>query len=274
MNEHERAQNDILAGLRAKHDHEHPKNLGNLAQNLIRAAEREWECPHCGVIYKSSFGRMTCGTDACHLRELEVRGMKPEVSAAQLERQRIDTALERASVPMRFWPASLQDFGDKAEEYRWRTRRSVRIHGKVGRGKTHLAVALLKAAYIAGTTERGTDRVRPGAFPVQFCRALDYLKAIKSTFRRNSKESEAEVLRSYSLPEVLVLDDVGAEAASDYGWSELLALLESRGHRGKTTIVTTNLTLVDIFRHEPRIGSRLKEWRTIELDGDDRRASP
>ena len=273
MNQHEyeQVQREILADIRARHEATMPQRIGDIAARLIKEGTKEWECPHCGVVYTSCFGRMTCGTPLCHAKELEKRGMKDEADELAKARQRIEAMLDRARVPMRFWSADLEDFGADAKEYRWTTKKSVRIHGQVGRGKTHLAVALLKSAYRLGTTERGTDKIIPARFEVRFVRAHDYLKAIKSTFRRASKESERDVLAEYTSPDVLVLDDIGAESASDYGWSELLTLIESRAYRLKTTIATTNLSITDMFKHEPRLASRMKEWRAVELTGLDRR---
>ena len=217
--------------------------------------ERQWSCPQCGADYTSPFGMMTCGDPTCVEAECRKRGYFDLLP--KRENKRVAEALhwKALGVPAAFAEAELRDFGGMDG---WQNRRSVRILGAPGRGKTHLAVALLKAA------------VRKGASGL-FVSAPQYLKAIKSTYRKGSRESERDVLEEHARPDVLVLDDFGAAAGTDFGWSEYLMLLEARGFRVGTTVITTNLTLAEIHTAEPRIASRLQNWRLIELTGADRR---
>lgn len=265
-------QNILLERLREQGAMKLPRGIGDIAAGMIAKHLRTWACPHCGVEYQSSWGRMTCGEPACMIAEAKLRGEYVQVSEIENARRWMDARMQAAGVPMAYRHAQLTDFPN-GNEHRWQNRRSVRIHGAVGRGKTHMAVALLKAAIELGTTESGTSNRVPTAFVVKFARAHDYLKRIKSTFRRSARESENDVLYDFSHPEVLVLDDVGAEASSEYGWAELLALLEARAWKNRTTILTTNKTLMELYDLEPRIASRLKEWRAIELAGVDRRGT-
>lgn len=266
----ETSQNLILEDLRKRGAMKLPEKIGDIGARMIAAHTRTWPCPHCGVEYQSAFGMMTCGESACMIAEAKKRGEYVQVNEIEEARRKMDARLQAAGVPMGFRHAQLVDFPD-GKSHQWQTRKSVRIHGAVGRGKTHMAVALLKAAIELGTTESGTTRPIVSAFPTKFARAHDYLKRIKSTYRKSARESENDVLDDFTRPEVLVLDDVGAEASSEYGWAELLALIEARAWAGRTTVLTTNKTLVELYDLEPRIASRLKEWRAIELEGPDRR---
>lgn len=266
-------QNILLGDLRRRGAMKLPQQVGNIAAQMIAKHTRTWACPYCGIEYESAWGMMTCGEPACMVAEAKLRGEYVQVSEIENARRWMDAKMQAAGVPMAYRHAQLTDFPN-GNEHRWQNRRSVRIHGAVGRGKTHLAVALLKAAIELGTTESGTSNRVAAAFPVKFARAHDYLKRIKSTFRRSARESENDVLDDFSHPEVLVLDDVGAEASSEYGWAELLALLEARAWKNHTTILTTNKSLMELYDLEPRIASRMKEWRAIELVGADRRVSP
>lgn len=225
--------------------------------DLIQRYEREWPCPHCGVIYKSCFGRVTCGEDVCIQAEVKRMGINdfftPKSSTSKAH---VEVALRAVGVPTPYISASIHDFDDA--DYSWQTRKSVYIHGGNGRGKTHLAVGMLKAARTLGAS-------------VRFTSASKYLKAVVATYRRNSTESEADVLADHADPDVLVLDDLGAQRVGDFGLSELLTLIEERSWRSKTTVITSNLTPAELHGNEPRLASRVKEWRIVKLGGMDRR---
>jgi DNA replication protein DnaC len=215
--------------------------------------DREWTCPHCNATYQS-IGRLTCGDPFCLDLEMKRQGFV-DASRTTTSRNADTLALKAAGIPTVYSAAKLTDFdGDHA----WKTRKSVYIHGGNGRGKTHLAVALLKSARSLGAI-------------VRFTSAGLYLKAVVATYRKNSRESEKDVLDAHTEPEVLVVDDLGAQRVGDFGLGELLMLVEERGWRGRTTVITSNLTPAELHDKEPRLASRVKEWRIVKLEGEDRR---
>jgi len=137
------------------------------------------------------------------------------------------------------------------------------ICGTCGVGKTHLAATLL------------TDLVYEGLTDVRFISYPDLIRRIRYSFG-GSGETEAGILMPLASTEVLVLDDLGAEASENTQWvqSVLGNLLDQRYQAQRPTVVTTNLpdvkpeekagrrrshelTLVD--RIGVRLRSRLKE---------------
>jgi DNA replication protein DnaC len=87
---------------------------------------------------------------------------------------------------------------------------------------------------------------------------------IRSTFDRNSDESEEKLIRDYSRKALLCLDDLAAEKVSDYTISTLYLILNQRGEHGRLTIVTSNLSLDAIAqRLDDRIASRLFRYGRI-----------
>lgn len=220
---------------------------------IQEAFDREWTCQHCGATY-TSVGRLTCGDPVCLEAEMKRAGFV-DFGKVTASRNADILELKAAGIPTSFSAARLDHFDG---DFGWKTRKSVYIHGGNGRGKTHLAVALLKSARGLGAT-------------VRFTSAGLYLKAVVATYRKNSRESEKDVLDAHTEPEVLVLDDLGAQRVGDFGLGELLMLVEERGWRGRTTIITSNFTPAELFEKEPRLASRVKEWRLIKLEGEDRR---
>lgn len=106
--------------------------------------------------------------------------------------------------------------------------------GPVGVGKTGLAISLLNAAMRRGS---------PGLYVV----TPTYLSRIRATYSRNrdGEVDEMDVLASVIETPVLVLDDVGKVALSEWGQEKLFTLVNERYIAGRRTIVTSNLDTED-----------------------------
>ena len=140
--------------------------------------------------------------------------------------------------------------------------------GRPGIGKTHLAVAALREVVLRTSA-----------------RALYYdtrtlLSTIRSTFNPVTRTSEAEVLDRVMGAELLVLDDLGAERATDWVADTMNLIVNTRYNDRRPTIFTTNYH--DLPDHEDleslhvRVGfrmySRLREMcEFLEYDGPDYR---
>lgn len=95
-------------------------------------------------------------------------------------------------------------------------------------------------------------------------------------FKIFSKNSDESLLTKYLNPDVLFIDDLGTEPIFKNVTIEYLYLIiNERKMRNKRTIITSNLTLSDVFdRYDERIFSRIADQKSsiaINLDGDDRR---
>jgi DNA replication protein DnaC len=100
--------------------------------------------------------------------------------------------------------------------------------GSAGLGKTHLAVGALKRL----VQERGVRGL--------FCDYRELLKSIQNSYNPLVQSTETEVLRPVYAAEVLVLDDLGAQRASDWVWDTVALILNSRYNDKLSTIITTN----------------------------------
>lgn len=110
------------------------------------------------------------------------------------------------------------------------------IEGTFGTGKTHLA-----AAIAIQLMEQG--------YNVIFKTADDLLLDIKATFDEKSHE-EHRVLERMKNCELLVIDDIGKEQATDWSTSQLYAIINDRYECQKPLIITTNFNETDLVAVE------------------------
>src|ERR1700733_10776333 len=100
--------------------------------------------------------------------------------------------------------------------------------GRVGVGKTHLAVAA--AHYL----------IREKGIACLFCDYRELLKEIQNSYNASVQTTELEILRPIFETEVLLLDELGAIRPSGWVGDTVSHILNYRYNEKKTTIITTN----------------------------------
>lgn len=101
------------------------------------------------------------------------------------------------------------------------------ITGRVGVGKTHLAVGILQALITQGV--KGL-----------FVHGGDLLKQVQNSYNRSVETTEQEILKPIFAAQVLVLDELGAARRTDWVSEMIEHILNTRYNDCKATIITTN----------------------------------
>jgi len=114
------------------------------------------------------------------------------------------------------------------------------VSGNVGCGKTHIAVAILQAIIRKGHT--GLYYNMP-----------DLLSDIRATFSEDAPMTESDLLEEINEPDLLALDDLGAETAKDWVNDRLYLIVNRRYESSRPILVTTNLDMDELTR---KLGER------------------
>jgi DNA replication protein DnaC len=130
--------------------------------------------------------------------------------------------------------------------------------GPSGRGKTHLACAIL------------SELVETKGVAGLYVDFSDLLMKIQTSFRPDADLSKESILQPMAEVELLVLDELGASKPHPWVLDVLYNLLNTRYNRKRVTIVTSNFedepdaASGERDRLEDRIGSRIRS-RLFEM---------
>lgn len=134
---------------------------------------------------------------------------------------------------------------------------SLLFYGNTGLGKTHLSLAIARAALAKG-------------YDVIYDSIINLLAQVeKEHFGKVS--SEMDTLSLLLEADLLILDDLGTEFSTSFNISTVYNIINTRINRSLPTIISTNLGFLDIQkRYEERIVSRLfAVYDCLEFIGSD-----
>lgn len=176
------------------------------------------------------------------------------------ERER---ALRKAGIPEIYW-----DIEEDATYLEAIEDGGLFIHGKVGRGKTWLAVATMKAWMNRNRYERAV-----------FTDAMGFFSHIRKAY--DTGDTEREAMWRFIGAKLLVFDDFGKGKPSEWALERIEDVVQERYVTGRPTIFTSQWSgaaLIDRLAEggsgesATAIVSRIvQKCKTVELTGPDRR---
>lgn len=113
------------------------------------------------------------------------------------------------------------------------------LWGDIGVGKTHVTACI-------------ANNLLEKCVPVLFTNLFEISKAVRATFRRDSMQTEQNLMNQFSKIEILIFDDLGSEiftnAKQEDTWLNglLYDLINARYNAGKPTIFTSNYGLKEL----------------------------
>ena len=196
-----------------------------------------------------------------------------ERDRAEQERRDQDEAyrrrLEASGLPRRYQRATFDGFSaapgtekalaaarEFAETFAREAEDGLLVRGPTGAGKTHLAAAVAMTLLRRG-------------FSVSFWNVPLLLDAL----RPGGDKPDAEIMARARRVDLLILDDLGTEKATEWAQERLYVLTEYRYEDARPLIVTTNASLRELQELlSPKTVSRLAEMtRGVTLDAPDYR---
>ena len=173
------------------------------------------------------------------------------------KRTRLEREMEQANIPKRFVHRTLDNYvvvnADAgkalqiAREYAdnfesaLANGTSLLLLGKVGNGKTHLAIGIAH------------EIIKRGLYPF-FISVASSIRYIKESWGRDSDHTESQAIRNLVEPDLLILDEVGVQFGSDTEKLILFDILNKRYEQMKPTIVLSNLGVAGL---EENLGLRV-----------------
>ncbi|MBY0576363.1 MAG: ATP-binding protein [Gallionellaceae bacterium] len=199
----------------------------------------------------------------CAAEQADKRRNEEAEKAAQERHRAWQKRLGEAGIPDRFQNRTLDSYSATSEGQKralafatsyadqfdesLKSGRSAIFCGKPGTGKTHLAVGVALQIMKCGRCAMFTTVQR-------------MVRRVKDTFRKNSEESEGDVINMLTYPDLLIIDEIGVQFGSDFEKNLMFDILNERYEKLRPTLLLSNLTAPEIkaFLGE-RIYDRLRE---------------
>lgn len=206
------------------------------------------ECPEHGafesralVLMGRRMGWSRC--PECARIEEEAEAEKKRAEEARERQARIERRLDKAGIPMRFRSRSFENFSadtqGKAEclSYAMAFAEDFKTHlssgttaifsGLPGTGKSHLATSICQEVISGGHT-------------AMYANALDLIRMVRATWRRDSVTTEAQVMDTLASVDLLVIDEVGAQYGTEGEQVIMFDVINRRYQEQVPMILLTN----------------------------------
>lgn len=136
----------------------------------------------------------------------------------------VETLLRETSAQRAVYEVAQQFVGSEG-----RDPANLSLLGPLGTGKTFAVIAIANGFLCRGKS-------------VAYCTAIGLVRRIRSTWYRQSKRSEEQVVKALTEVHLLVIDEMGVQAGSEHELAILSDLVNARYSQSRPTIVVGNLT--------------------------------
>lgn len=181
-------------------------------------------CPQCAALEKEN-------------AEIEAKHRESE------ERQkRLEVKLNQTGIPLRYRSKSFMtyiadsDEKEKALAIATEFASNFAMHRKTGTflvfsglpgtGKSHLAISIAQEIMCRYTA--------------LYTSAIDAVRTIRDTWRRDSQQTESQVLKTFASIDLLILDEVGVQYGTEAEQVNLFDIIDKRYRDSMPTILITN----------------------------------
>jgi DNA replication protein DnaC len=158
------------------------------------------------------------------------------------------------------------------------------LYGGTGSGKTTMAVEIMLRDALSCLVAKkiAAHQFSLSGVTYRFVRMADLGDRLKATFSDNAVETEWDIMSELNNASKIVLDDFGAERATDYILEKITNIIDSRySNTLLTTIITSNYSLPQLAdklakNNDKMIGERIISrisamCRVVNVGGIDRR---
>lgn len=211
----------------------------------------ERTCPHHGRYNAREIASLPgespvlSGCPDCAARARAVTEQARARSAQKLRSTHLKRLVEASNIPPRFAGVTISDYQVTTRQQaavkavccayleEWPEQRtkgsSLVLTGRCGTGKTHLACAIANAVM----AEHGSD--------VLFGTVTHLMRLLRASFNARSDRSERQAIEAMVGPDLLIIDEVGAQAGTAHEMGILFELVNERYAAMRPTILISNL---------------------------------
>ncbi|MFZ6769884.1 ATP-binding protein [Undibacterium sp. Di26W] len=222
-------------------------DVSSKAASYISTTQRSAQCDSHGAYDSTAtlLGTKVMHWSACPhcVRQANVASRASLAQQAVAERQRrLETRLNQAGIPLRFrekdFASFVADTDDKEKAlsaamefahhfaHHRSTGTTMVFSGMPGTGKSHLATAIARHVM--------------GKHTVMYTSAIDAVRMIRDTWRRDAPQSETQILQVLADIDLLILDEVGMQYGSESEQISLFDIIDKRYRNVMPSILITN----------------------------------
>lgn len=222
-----------------------PERIEPIARVIDAVCEKHGPYKAKQVAMAAGLPPLTMSCPKCSEIRREQAELREAEETRRRKQDRIDSLFRRSSIPVRFIDRTLdsykattdgqtrairiarryvESFGEND-----RVGPSMVLAGKPGTGKTHIACGIANALIHMGR-------------PVLFMTVLQALRHIKETYRKDSTRTEEKAIAELMEPDLLILDEVGAQVGSEHEKMLMFEIINERYQNCRSTILISNLT--------------------------------